>query len=649
MTESRRKIDGVSLRVYTLNTVVVGSGAAGYNAADRLYAFGQRDIALITEHILAGTSRNTGSDKQTYYKLTLSGSASDSVSAMAETLFSGQCMDGDIALCEAALSAPCFLRLAQLGVPFPTNRFGAYIGYKTDHDPARRATSAGPLTSKLMTEALEKAVNDKGIPVFGGIAAVRVIVHNGAVRGVLCLDTGALSQRDQRFVLFSCKNIIWATGGPAGLYKDSVYPYGHFGASGMAFEAGVKGRNLTEWQYGLASTNPRWNVSGTYMQAMPRFISTDCDGGDAREFLNDFIPDRGALLDRIFLKGYEWPFDVRRAKDGSSLIDILVYMETAQKKRRVFLDYRENPFGGALDFGLLGGEAADYLRAAGAAFGIPLDRLKHMNAPAYDFFLSKGVDLAEKPLEIALCAQHNNGGLAVDLWWQTNVAGFFAAGEAAGSHGVYRPGGSALNAGQVGGTRAAMFISQNRRGDPEPFADACDAAVSEILHMAHSATGVDTVADIGRRARENMSRAGGAIRSREAVRHCLEETVAILSNFTAFCKIPAPECLPRFFRLRDMLMAQRMVLGAMLDYMDQGGASRGSALYIDDCGSDVIEGLPTSLQYRLDGGEKGGCIQEGLYTADGGVFTWRGVNPIPKPDDFFENVWRDYRENGNIY
>ena len=37
--------------------------------------------------------------------------------------------------------------------------------------------------------------------------------------------------------------------------------------------------------------------------------------------------------------------------------------------------------------------------------------------------------LEKEYLEIALCAQHNNGGIAVDLWWQTSVKGLFAAGE----------------------------------------------------------------------------------------------------------------------------------------------------------------------------------------------------------------------------
>ncbi|MFQ9762231.1 MAG: hypothetical protein ACLRYE_02890 [Gemmiger formicilis] len=60
-------------KVVRCNTAIVGSGAAGFNAADRLWQLGQRDIVLVTENRVGGTSRNTGSDKQTYYKLTLSG------------------------------------------------------------------------------------------------------------------------------------------------------------------------------------------------------------------------------------------------------------------------------------------------------------------------------------------------------------------------------------------------------------------------------------------------------------------------------------------------------------------------------------------------------------------------------------------------
>src|SRR5919112_814368 len=144
-------IDGLQVPVITAQTVVVGTGSAGYCAADRLWEQGHEDVVMVADKVRAGASRNAGSDKQTYYKLTLS---------------SGGAMDGDNALAEAALSSRSFTRLVDLGVPFPQNRYGEFIGYKTDHDPRRRATSVGPYTSRTMVEMLEKKVQRNGTHVY---------------------------------------------------------------------------------------------------------------------------------------------------------------------------------------------------------------------------------------------------------------------------------------------------------------------------------------------------------------------------------------------------------------------------------------------------------------------------------------------------
>jgi len=166
MTENNVKINGLTVKKVTLNTAIIGSGAAGYNAALRLTDYGVDDIAVITEGINMGTSRNTGSDKQTYYKMNLCADYPDSPRAMAQDFFNGKCVDGDNAYVEASLSVPCFLHLCELGVEFPVNRLGEYVGYKTDHDPRARATSVGPLTSKMMTECLEKEVMKRGIKIY---------------------------------------------------------------------------------------------------------------------------------------------------------------------------------------------------------------------------------------------------------------------------------------------------------------------------------------------------------------------------------------------------------------------------------------------------------------------------------------------------
>ena len=227
-------------KVYRCNTAVVGSGAAGFNAADRLWQLGQHDIVLVTENRAGGTSRNTGSDKQTYYKLTLSGGDPDSVREMADTLFAGRCVDGDIALCEAALSTQCFLKLVELGVPFPRNRYGEYIGYKTDHDPKRRATSCGPYTSREMCLALIRAVKAAGVEIAGQRNAAELVSVDGRAAGAVVWN-----RETKEFEAYLAENTVFAVGGPGGLYASSVYPAGHMGGIGLALKIGAaaqKGR-----------------------------------------------------------------------------------------------------------------------------------------------------------------------------------------------------------------------------------------------------------------------------------------------------------------------------------------------------------------------------------------------------------------------
>ena len=71
----------IKLKIMSYDAVVVGTGAAGFNAAIRIKQEGRKKVAVVTEAVNCGTSRNTGSDKQTYYKLGLGGDTPDSVNA----------------------------------------------------------------------------------------------------------------------------------------------------------------------------------------------------------------------------------------------------------------------------------------------------------------------------------------------------------------------------------------------------------------------------------------------------------------------------------------------------------------------------------------------------------------------------------------
>ncbi len=635
--------------VFSFNTVVVGTGAAGFNAADRLYDFGQDDIAMVTEGIDMGTSRNTGSDKQTYYKLTLAGSGADSVLDMTRTLFDGGCMHGDLALCEAALSVRCFCKLVEIGVPFPHNRYGEYIGYKTDHDPRQRATSAGPLTSRFMTEKLEAQAKTKNIRVFDGYKVIGMITDKGECRGLLALNKAALGNWDKMFVLFNCTNVVLATGGPAGIYSCSVYPVSQTGSNGIAFEAGVAGRNLTEWQYGIASVKFRWNLSGSYQQVIPRYVSTDQQGNDACEFLDQYFSDPQRMLDAIFLKGYQWPFDSRKIVNyGSSLIDILVHREIHQKGRRVFLDFLKNPAVLRDDFGKLGKESYAYLEQSGAFQATPFLRLAHINQPAIDLYKNNGIDLAHEMLEIAVCAQHNNGGLAVNCWWETNVPHLFAVGEAAGTHGVYRPGGSALNSGQVGSTRAAMFIARRYANKPMPetdfmqFATTCIAPKLELARRFLENKNGNTSQEIRKALGDRMSACAAHIRLTHDIRKVKDEAIMQLQNITERTVLSSPADLVTAFENVDLLVAQYVYAAAMEDYIAAGGGSRGSCIVLNE--NDIYD-VPGSFRFLPDNGSLYGKIQEVRYTPGRCDFTWEDVRPIPENDDWFENIWREYRDD----
>ncbi len=632
----------LGIKALAYETVVLGTGAAGYNAACLLKKGGEDDLLIVTEARKAGTSRNTGSDKQTYYKLSLAGEDLDSVRALAKDLFNGRCVDGDIALCEAALSAPSFLRLADMGVPFPVNRYGEYIGYKTDHDPYRRATSAGPYTSKFMTEALEKEAEREGIEILDGYQAIRILVKDGKVKGLFLIE-----RKSAKPLILLSRNLVLATGGPAGIYSMSVYPESQFGATGIAFEAGCSGKNLTEWQYGLASLKPRWNVSGSYMQVLPRFVSIDKDGKEY-DFLSEYIYTRAEMLSLIFLKGYQWPFDVRKLEKGSSIIDILCYLEI-EKGRRVFLDYMHNPDLEEIPWNELSKEASEYLRASGATGATPIERLKVMNMPSYAFYLDKGVDLEKEYLEIGLSAQHNNGGLSIDSWWQSNIEGIFPVGECAASHGVYRPGGSALNAGQCGSRRAATWILHHRRGGWTPDAEGIEEEVSEIIELLSNAlSGEKDAEKIYSEVKALMSLNGSVIRNIEMLRSTLIEVEKHLESFSQI-KVERTSQIWLLFQLRNALITQKVYLSSMIDYIEHGGKSRGSAIYSDPSGEVSIKNLDDRFRYTLEDESIPSEIQEGILDGDTVIFSRRMPRPIPESDDFFENVWARYREDGSVY
>lgn len=542
----------------TYDAIIIGSGAAAYNAADCLYKNNIRDIVILSENRLHGTSRNTGSDKQTYYKISMDGKGNDSPYRMAADMASGGSADGVKAYKHAVNSMRCFLKLYDYGVKFPRDEFGSFPGYKTDHDDTTRATSVGPLTSKLMTEKLEEVVlSENKTPLIDNRLVVEILTDNGRVCGVAALDTV-----NEKIDTYYAKNVIAATGAPACIYKHSVFPLSQHGMTGVMIDSGVRLSNYSQWQYGMASVDFRWNVSGSFMQVVPRFVSVDKEGNE-KEFLSDYFEDIHTAYSLVFLKGYQWPFSADRT-ELSSAIDIAVHSEIS-KGRKVYLDFRKNPSDFCFD--KLCDEAKEYILRTDCMAETPIERLFRLNSKAIDVYKNQGIDLYKDMLRIAVCAQHNNGGVYTDEYFMSDIKGLYVVGEAGGSFGLSRPGGSALNDTQVSSLVAAEHIAENINNIP---------AVTEVkskYENINEAFITDKTVDYSF-IPEKMSDSCSFLRDEEKCRSLLCEIEHLLENHPV-----KHRSIEAFFRDRDMLISARALLLTVINEMGKTG-SRGGAVFI---------------------------------------------------------------------
>ena len=653
------EVAGHRIPVHASRAIVLGSGAAGLRAAVEMTRRGI-DVAVLTQSAWGGTSACSGSDKQTLHTANTA-DRGDNYRAMARAIRAGGAMDEDTAYIEAVGSGRAMASLQYLGLPLPQDAYGGTLRYQTDHDETGRATSCGPRTSRLMVKVLAEEAIRLSVAIFNQTTGVRIIKGADGPDGILTVRAKDRAEANPwGLALFRAPVIVLAAGGPGELYRDSVFPNGCFGALGLALEAGLDLVNLTESQFGIGTRREGfpWNLSGTYVQAMPHIYSVDEEGTE-HAFLAAYYRTTQELASNIFRKGYQWPFHASRMLDfGSSLVDLAIYRE-GELGRRVFMDFNRNPLPvpGDQPFSLsrLDADVSDYLTTAGAVQDRPIDRLRHMNPLSIELYHRYKIDIAAEPLEFAVNNQHMNGGIAVDIWGRSSRPGIYAVGEAAGTHGVTRPGGSALNAGQVFGTRVAEHIAATGRARrPEgavPVADLA-RAVARIGTIANPKSALK-INDVKREVQARMSERAGLFCTPSGVAGALTEARALNAEIRGQGIAPGRAAeLGRVVQWQQMALVSEAVLTALDFYISHGGGSRGARAICDPAGARVPEGRSGPLDpYRFREEGAGDRDEQITLRLSGDAFAV-ATRPNRRLDEhrraFFERDWPDWL-TGAIY
>ncbi|MDR3375562.1 MAG: FAD-binding protein, partial [Ancalomicrobiaceae bacterium] len=299
-------------------------------------------------------------------------------------------------------------------------------------------------------------------------------------------------------------------------------------------------------------------------------------------------------------------------------------------------------------------DVRSYLAKAGALLATPLERLSKMNPLSIELYKRYKRDITREPLEFGVNNQHMNGGLAVDIWGETSLADCYAVGEAAGTHGVTRPGGAALNAGQVFGTRAAERIAarSGRAAASMPGDDLVAAALTDVLAALRADSSLRAEA-IRSEVQARMSDHAGILCRPGDVAAALQAARA-LNNAIARHGIAygsAGEALDAL-QWRQMALASEAVLTALAFYIERGGGSRGARAICDAAGSSVPAARDLSLEaYRFLPERLEDRNEQILVCHQGSGFSvatrpLRGLDGGERP--FFERDWPDYL-TGAIY
>jgi L-aspartate oxidase len=278
--------------------------------------------------------------------------------------------------------------LIKFGVPFDTLDGEIALTREAAHSVPRILHAGGDATGEHIEVTLSRRVRMSSIKVLEYCLATQILIEAGKVKGVRALDC-----RTGLFEEYECRFVILATGGAGRLFK---YTTNSDVATGdgiaLAFQSGAEITDMEFFQF---------HPTAVRLPGVPSFLISEAVRGEGGILRNvesyRFMPDYASEAELA-------PRDV--------VARSILYEMKKTSSDRVFLDVTH----------------------------IPARRVTTRFPHIYRFCLDHGLDITKGLVPVAPAAHYLMGGIKVNIWGETNIAGLFAAGETActGVHGANR-------------------------------------------------------------------------------------------------------------------------------------------------------------------------------------------------------------------
>ncbi|WNV06990.1 FAD-binding protein [Tardiphaga sp. 709] len=416
------------------------------------------------------------------------------------------------------------------------------------HDRPRCAyvdfLSTGPAVSRTLRTQLNNA---NGIRRIGDLTIVDIALRDGEACGAtaLHLPTG-------QAVTLAAKAVVIATGGLTGLYRRNSAS-SNMGGDGYALALRA-GAELIDMEF--VQFFPIGHLA-------PRLVGMDPIMWDP------FRYKLGGKLLNSEMREFEEDYATRdKRSDGTYVLtrDLATYAITKEVEAG-----RGSPAGGA------------YLSFQ----HVPEAEIRKAFGPVVDRLAENGIDLAQRPVEVAPIAHYHMGGIRVDEMMQTGVPGLFACGEAVGgANGANRLSGNAITEAFVFGARAGRSAAE-RANASMWSADAAKPAI-DLLRSASKRDAPNPAAVIVK-LQAVMADDVGPFRTDAKLRSAISAIAQLKADIgdTPFASAENFDpVLADWLDLRNMLaVAQSVAVPALARTESRGAHQRDDHLGLDDAWS----------------------------------------------------------------